>query len=486
MLFSFFSRFMTSKPKSERIEEQDENNALKNFVTQEGGKFFSDFKLFHRTGFTPIDTLIFLPNFGLFLGETIDWCASELETATLERSSKRTKRPAATHFATIESKVRHKLDDVLPFDRTPIYRFIWMKNLTENEFDTLDPSFHELLPKEHLLFQTESLASVKNKVYRIGEYRYEPYSSVKTLGALNSHTAILPTKANPSGALLSPQQNLFLTSPLEGSVTLLGGYGSGKSTLLVRKALLYMLSHPEQKIMIITPTLLGGELLRNEIVSLLEYSAISIDLSTLHFYTPLTLETGEIDRLEELKSFQESAFILCDDIHLFEDIFTEKLQLKIGARPLLCTSIFPSPSDTTFSLSGRFRRAPTAKEICPPLNQSTITLLMQLRKYLTRTTPSEILITVSNNQEALYVKEAIDEYFDLNCRLLTSTFSLQYQDLDSIIVSPVESVSPICRAHVILLGIDPCDANYSLALSRASETLTIISSNKSAEEIPNT
>jgi hypothetical protein len=477
---------MTSKPKSEMSAEQNENNALKTFVTQEGGKFFSDFKLFHRTEVTSIDTLIFLPNFGIFLGETITWRASELKTATVERSSKRTKRPAATHFETLESKVRHKLDDVLSFHTTPIYRFIWMKNLTEEEFDALDPSFHQLLPQKYLLFHTENLASVKDKLYRIGEYRHEPYSSVKILGALNSHAAILPTKTTPSAALLSPQQNLFLTSPIEGSMTLLGGYGSGKSTLLIRKALLYMLSHPAYKMMIITPTLLGGELLRNEIVSLLEYGAIRIDLSALYFYTPLTFEIAEVDRLETLKSFQESSLFLCDDVHLFKDIFLDKLRLKIRSHPLICTSISPYSSDTTFSLSGRFRRTPTAKEISPPLNQSTITLLMPLRKHLTRTTPSEILIAVSNNQEALYIKEAIDEYFDFNCRLLTSTFSLQYQDLDSIIVAPVECVSPICRGHVILLGIDPCDANYSLALSRASETLTIISCNKSAEEITHT
>lgn len=468
------------------MAEQNENNALKNFVTQEGGKIFSDFKLFHRSGLTSIDILIFLPNFGIFLGESINWRANELKKATVERSSKRTKRPSATHFETIESKVRHKLNDVLSFDTTPIYRFIWMKNLTEEEFDALDPSFHELLPQKHLLFYTENLASLKDKVHRIGEYRYEPYSSVKILGALNSHAAILPTKTNPSGALLSPQQNLFLTSPIEGCTTLLGGYGSGKSTLLIRKALLYMLSHPAHKVMIITPTLLGGELLRNEIVSLLEYGAITIDLNALYFYTPLTCTIAEVDRIETLKSFQESLLFLCDDVHLLDELFLDKLRLKIGSRPLICTSIAPCSSDATFSLSGRFRRTPTAKEISPPLNQSTITLLMQLRKHLTRTTPSEILIAVSNNQEALYVKEAIDEYFDLNCRLLTSTFSLQYQDLDSIIVAPVEYISPICRGHVILLGIDPCDANYSLTLSRASETLTIISCNKSAEEIPNT
>lgn len=485
MLFSFLTRFISSKPEQLIVSEPDDNSPLKNFVLSEGGKIFHNFQLFYRDSVTSIDTVIFLPNFGIFLGETLNWQAQELENATVERSSKRIKRPSSTHLENSESTIRRKLEDVLSFDSTPCKRFIWMRYLTEAEFDSLDPSFHALLPKEHLLFSTESAESVKNKLYSIGEYRREPYSGVKILGALNTHTFILPTHNSPAGALLSPQQTLFLTSNSEGSTTLLGGYGSGKSTLVVRKVLLHILSHPNKKIVIVTPNILGGELLRNELVSLIEYGALSIDVSALTFYAPTPFETGEIDRLEELKAFQDASLLVCDDAHLFEEGFIEKLHKKRGKRTLLCTSIVPLQSDTTFTLSGRFRRTPSAKEIASPYAESIIILLLQLRKILARAQPLDLLIAVSDEQEAIYTKEAIDEYFDLNCRVLSSSFSLQYQDLDSILITPIGHISPLSRAHVILRGIDPSDRNYSRALSRASETLTIISYTNSDKEMTN-
>lgn len=476
MLFSFLTRSVSSKPKQHTIIKAKNNDFLNDFVLQERGELFSNFKLFHNESITVIDTLIFLPHFGIFLGETISWQSNELKNATVGRSSRRTKRSPETHFETMESKIRRKLEDVLSFDSTPIFRFIWMRNLTESEFDMLDSSFHELLPKGRLLFSDESAESIKAKFYSFGEYRHNPYSVITVMGALNPHSYILPTARTPSGALLSVEQNLFLTSQFEGITTLAGGHGSGKSTLLIRKALNFLLSHPQEKVIIITPTRLGGELLRDELVSLLEYGVLSIDLSALHFYTPVSPENGDIDRIEDLKIFQKASIILCDDSHLMEKSFMQKVEKQRGKRWLLVTNIKLSEDAATFKLSGQFRRSPVPKEIYPKHNRSAATLLVQLRKILVHTQPSDILIAVSTHQESIRIKELIDNYFHLNCRVLTPASSLQYQDLNSIIITTADCIAPLSRAHVILMSIDASDPNYPLALSRASESLTIISS----------
>jgi len=473
VLFSFLTRIISSKPQQNDTLKADENTFLHDFVIKEGGKFFPDFKLYHLQNTTSIDMLVFLPNFGIFIGETIDWNASELANATVERSSRRIKRPAATHFESIESKTRRKLEDVLSFDSTPIERFILMKNLTQAEFDSLDPSFHEQLPKHRLLFSDESLESIKAKFYSMAEYRQEPYSALKIIGALNTHTFILPTPANPSGALLSPQQNIFITSEYEGATTLSGGYGSGKSTLLVRKALLYLLSHPHGKVIIMTPTLLGGELLRNELVSLLEYGALTIDLNAVYFHTPPLSGTESIDRLEDLKIFQEASVILCDDAHLFDEEFVQTLEKQRGKRWLLLTTILPHEAESVFELTGRFRRLPTPMTVFSKHNRTIITLLLNLRKTLKHANTVDILIVVDNDKIEL-LKESVDEYFNLNCRIVSSTFSLQYQNLDSVIITTPQYCAPISRTHVFLVDIDRSDANYPLVLSRASESLTII------------
>lgn len=475
MLFSFLTRATSSKPKNQNSISFTTPPTLNNIVNKEGGKLFAHFNLFHNDTINTVDLLIFLPHFGIFIGETISWRAHELKDATVERSSRRIKRPAATRFESTESKIRRKLEDVLSFDSTPLHRFLWMQNITEKEFDLLDPSFHALMPKKHLIFSNDDMESIKAKFYALGEYRDEPLSAVKILGALNSHTFVLPTLLNPEGALLSPQQNLFLLSEYKGVTTLCGAAGSGKSMLLIRKALFHLLSHPHEKVIIITPTLLGGELLRKDLVSLLEYGALSIDLSALSFYTPM-------DRIENLKSFQEASMILCDDAYLFEPQFIQKLETQRGKRWLLLTAVTPLASDLTFNLSSRFRKDLVSKSIPHKSNRSLVTALLQLRKILADAKPTDILIVVSDDYESIRLKEAVDEYFDLDTRLLLPGFSLQYQDLDSVIITTTECIAPLSRAHVLLIEIDSSDPNYPLALSRASESLTIISSENSIRE----
>ncbi|MCK9372843.1 MAG: hypothetical protein M0P91_06570 [Sulfuricurvum sp.] len=479
MLSSFFTRLTSSQPQQHHQPETAANLVLETFVRNEGGEIYSDFHLFHNNNITPIHLLIFLPNFGIFLGERISWHPSELKNATVQRASRQIKRPSATRFEAIESRVRRKLEDVLSFDTTPIYRFIWLQNITEKEFDTLDPSFHQFLPKSHLLFSDETPESVQTKVYAIGDYQSEPYSFLKIIGALNSHTLILPSPLNPSGALLTPQQNLFLASRFQGVTTLSGGEGSGKSTLLIRKALSLLLANPQERIMIITPTRLGGELLRNELISLLEYGAVRIDIGALSFYTPYCSNADNNNRIEDLKGFQDASIILCDDSHLLEAHLLQKLQHHQTKRWLLMSTILPVLNETAFTLSDHFRHLITPKLIYSKESRLLLTLLIHVRRQLLSSIPSELLIIVPSQEVLNTVKEAIDTYFHLNCRPITLSSSLQYQDLDSIIIATTDAIAPLCREHVLLLGCDPMDPNYSIALSRASESLTIITDKNS-------
>lgn len=479
MLFSFFTRLISSQPQQHQQSATPPNPLLEEFVRKEGGEIYSDFHLFHNTSITSVHLLVFLPNFGIFLGERVSWHPSELKNATVQRASRQIKRPSVTRFETIESRVRRKLEDVLSFDTTPIYRFIWMQNITENEFDVLHPSFHEFLPKSHLFFSDETSQSVQTKLYAIGDYRSEPYSFLKIIGALNSHTVILPSPANPSGALLTPQQNLFLASRFQGVTTLSGGEGSGKSTLLIRKALSLLLENPQEKILVITPTRLGGELLRNELISLLEYGAVRIDIGALSFYTPDCGNSDHNNRIEDLKSFQDASVILCDDSHLIEASLLQKLYHHQTKRWLLLNTILPAINESAFTLSGHFRHFVTPKLIYAKANRFILALLIHVRQKLLSSTPLELLIIVPSPEELGTVKESLDTYFHLNCRPITLSSSLQYQDLDSIIIATTNAIAPLCREHVILLGCDPMDPNYSIALSRASESLTIITDKNS-------
>jgi hypothetical protein len=467
VFFSFLTRFISSKSKQPILNDSGDNTSLKIFAIKEGGKFFHDFKLFHKETVSTIDILVFLPHFGIFIGEIIDWKASELENATVARYTRQSKHPSTTHLGDKESKIRSKLEDVLSFDFTPVYRFIWMRNLTENEFDELDSSFHELLPKSRMLFSDEEINSIKDKLHSLGECLTTPLSGIKIMGALQSFTFILPSPNNPAGALLSPQQNSFLSLPITQTTTLYGNYGTGKSSVLIRKAMVMLLNDPSEKILLLAPTLLASELLRNEFVSLMYHGALNIDLTRITFSHP-------IENFDSFKPFNDSTAIFCDDIHHMNLNFVDSLKQKYGKRTLLFTSIQENNhTECNIPFTYSYHKSITPNFFQCKEENIIAFLLSELRKCITEKDTKNILIIVYDSNLISLLKEAIDEYLGISSRILSLKFSLQTQDLDELIITTVDCISGIYAPHMFLLTNDSSQ-DYTYALSRASETATII------------
>lgn len=465
MILSFFKRFFSSRSSSLPHESNEENPSLKIFVIQEGGKYFKNFKLFHYQTDTTIDTLLFLPHYGIFFGETLSWKASELEHATVERSSIQKKQSAATHFESTESKIRSKLQDVLSFDFTPVYRFIKMEHLSESEFDLLDSSFHELLPKNLVIFSDESVESIKQKLYAMGDYLSLPLSSVQIIGALQTHTFLLPTATCPSGALLSPQQHQFLTIPLTASTTLYGNYGTGKSTLMIRKIMLELLNNPDERIIVFAPTIVASDLLRDAFVSLMYYGVISVDLHRIVF-------ASSSEDLGTFKPFLEATTFVCDDFYAMPPHFIEALKRKGATKKRLIVTLYEDDeSDTNYELTFSYRSLASPLRIESDKRTLLSTLLSELRKYIVNKGHKILIITPYYDFAPF--KDEIDEYLGLNSRILTPNFTLQTQDLDDLIIATEETLSGISASHLIILSADT-SKDYTYALSRASETATII------------
>ncbi|KFN38842.1 MAG: hypothetical protein JU82_09825 [Sulfuricurvum sp. MLSB] len=96
-----------------------------------------------------------------------------------------------------------------------------------------------------------------------------------------------------------------------------------------------------------------------------------------------------------------------------------------------------------------------------------------MRKRLLDTPKHAIIVVLPESEMLVPFKKAIDEYLALNCRILTSDFSLQYQNLDDLLLSTAENISGINIPHLFLVLPENSD-DYTFELSRASDTATII------------
>lgn len=478
-MFSFLTRFFQKKSpptKEPSVPNRLQIDSLNLIAQEEKGMFFENFALYYQNKQTTIDLLLFLPYRGLYFGEIITWDYETLQKATVEKSSK---KKSSTHLEITESALHQKLENILSFDSTVCERFFWMRALSEDEFDTLDSSFHALLPKERLIFNDTSKESIHQKLHSFTPKQNEPYSSIKIIGSLQSHTLILPTEENPYGQFLSEEQLTFLQSDYTDTVTtLFGEHNSGKSTLIIRKALSLLLNNPEEKVLIITPTLVGGEILRKELISLLEYGALKLELSSLGFYTP-----NSNDKIEELDLFVSASTILCDDAHIMEKSFIDTLIAHRGKRWLLLSlfNIYAPINNSSIILYGHYQKNLLTKKIYTSAEEALMSLLVELRGHLLDSSDDTIMVILENEKRIAEYKEVIDEYFEINCRVLTKDFSLQYQNLDDLILTTPEYTYGLHVAHVYLVVSDE-EENYTYPLSRASESATIISFSNSVEK----
>jgi hypothetical protein len=476
VLFSYLSRLSPFKQKKNdeecKIISKNYSKKLEKAVRSADGELLNDFTLFHRDRTLLLDILIFLPHYGLYLGEKIMWKAEELQTAQIERASRRNKKVSTTRLESTESLIQRKLEDVLSFNFTPIERFFWMENLSETEFDHLDPSFQKLLPKNRLIFKDEDPKTIRTKLQTIGTYCEIPYSKLKSFGSLRAHTLLLPTHSELFGTFISSEQELFLTAPLGTStITLSGGYASGKSTTLIRKVLQLLLEEPQRIIMIITPTLLHSEILRKELIAIIEFSAVTLNFSSLSFF-PLT---HLVEPIETNTLFQNSSIIVCDDAHLFKNSVLKTLFANQGDRIFLVSTTDALEKENKFSLKNCYRTPSTKQIQCSHENELMSILLSELKELREVSLESSILLLFADELLIPIYQEAINEHLNFKSQVLTANFSLQYKNFNSIILSTLSYISALEVNHTYLLNVSPDDSLYSLALSRASESITIIS-----------
>ena len=478
MFFSFFSFFSKSTPSSPSPsqnvcnDDSEQKEFFHFFVHDENGYFYENFNLFYQDTHVSIDLLFFIPYRGLLFGEKLQWNLEMLQGATIERPSQKNKKESSTHLETIQTAIHHKLEDILSFDSTFCERFIWLSCLREDEFDTLNSSFHELLPKERLIFSDSSKESIQQKLCALAPKLSEPYQKQKIMGSLQSHMLLAPTGEKSYGTFLSDEQKKFLETDYTDTVTsLFGEHNSGKSTVLIRKALLLLLSKPHEKILIITPTLVGGEILRNELIALTEYGALKVELASLSFCTPAYAQN-----ITDLAGFQSASVVMCDDAYAMEKDFIDALITHREKRWLLLSfhNDYIPISDSTVMLHNNYQKNIPFAKIPSSADKALLTLLLELRVRLQSVNADKIMVILQKDERINKYKEAIDEYFHINARLLTPEFSLQYQNLDDLIITTTENAHGLHIPHIYLVASDESE-HYTYALSHASESATIIS-----------
>jgi hypothetical protein len=203
----------------------------------------------------------------------------------------------------------------------------------------------------------------------------------------------------------------------------------------------------------------------------MEFSAITLNLSSLTFF-PLTLLSEQI---ETTSLFLNASIIVCDDAHLFKEDSLNTLFAHKGEKTFLISSIKSHFEKSTVTLPNCYRAPHQQFFQCTHEEETLATLLSKLKELRELSPNGSVLILFS---DALFIpvyQAAINEQLAFESQRLDANFSLQYKNFNSITLSTLHFINSLEVNHTYLINLNPDDPLYSLALSRASESTTIIS-----------
>jgi phage terminase large subunit len=89
----------------------------------------------------------------------------------------------------------------------------------------------------------------------------------------------------------------FINSELNGHTTLSSEAGSGKTSAILLKSILEKLKHPEDKIIIIKPTILACDILKKRLLNTIEHAIVEIDITSIEIITPIRLLNRHLSKL---------------------------------------------------------------------------------------------------------------------------------------------------------------------------------------------
>ncbi|MEA3371599.1 MAG: hypothetical protein U9Q40_09700 [Campylobacterota bacterium] len=483
MNIPFFSSLFTKKSQSLTIPDSILVNRLKSITESTDLELFKDMTIYHHSQKYSIPLMILDMKRGIFLFEIREWTYDELKNSTIERAENQTASKDTLSYQKTQNIIDRKFNELTHHDAVPIFNYLLMENLNADEYEHLDESFKELLPRERVIFSDSSQEEIMQKL----EYSEVSKVLLPPKEAIIGNLLIQHTIVNDDLTLklCDAEQIAFIESEITGVQVLTADNDTDKSSVLLLKAILERLNKPDEQFVIIKPTHLACDILRKKLVDIVEHAIVEIDLTSIMILTPLELINLHRNRLKKEpivgnitidnslmhKSFNITDLILCDDSNLLPDKFIDYLiHIQNKANLLLVNSPlkeaeynFNKEEKTDKNIDVKFHQAnPHAKAL-------------QLISKLLQTSEAKNITVVSNNLSREKLNDDLEFFIKDKAILLDSSQNLINQNFDSLLLLSYADTNALQTEHLILL--DLCFSSVSeidYALSMASSSVDIV------------
>lgn len=428
---------------------------LKKFAKENEYPLFENTPIFYRSEKMIAQLVLFIPKTGLILFEYKDWSYEELRNAKVSKSSHVAKSENSLSFESLGEFIKEKFIDLTNFDDIDIFNFVIMEQLKEEEFNLLDKSFHELLPKERVLFQNSTPEILAHK-FKTLQPKQKTYTIHNTLPFIFSQYMILEKNKIH---FADEHQRMFIDKELQKTENIAADRQSGKSILLLQKAIFEKLKHPHTKIAIIAVSHLQKELLSQTLLDLVERSSVVLDMNDIAIYTPSDIQNTQ-------KRLLESAdMIFFDDAFLMEESFLDACRKLQKNRIFVFVNV--PHNKATVTLPNAYYG--TACFICA---DEFPTLMKKIYSLLQDEQSDALIFTNDGDFEA--IKEDIENYSAQKLSFLSSDDSLHNHTKTRLQLCNYDIKIPLHATYSFL--IQGCRSDYAALeyLAKSARTKSFI------------
>jgi hypothetical protein len=471
------------KPKTLKLPDSLLIKKLKEVSKNNNLSIYENITIYHHTQSFFIPLLILDPTRGIYLFEYKEWSYDDLKNATVSKATNQDSSNQSLAYQKTHDFIKQKFNELTHNDGVPIYNYLLMENLNSDEYQHLDESFKELLPHQKIMFNDSLESIILQKLQETPIATSPMPDEVNIMGNLLVQYLIF-SRDNTMN-LATNKQIEFIESTTNGLETLSGSAYSGKTNSILLKAVLETLRNPELKIIIIEPTTLSCDILKQKLLNIIEYAIIEVDLTTIEIITPIDLVNKHLCKLKKThlevvlniddklmhKSFNVADLIICDDSNLLSFEFIDYLSHIQKNSSLILVNEY-SDEESTYRFEDSFKTK-ELEVIFKQANQHAKAL--QIISHLLEENSSTDILVVSDNLSKRKLKDDLEFFIRDKAILLDSSNNLISQDLDNLLLCSYSQISSMNSKFVILMDVANASLNeIEYAINLAQDTTYIL------------
>ena len=485
MNLSIFKSFFKSRTGDIALKNSEIFKNLKEMCQSNGLMFYQEKTIYHHTKKSLVPLLVVDPMRGIYIFEHKTWSYDTLKNATAKNSKDQTPADNTLAFDKIKEIIKTKFKELTHTEGIDTFNFLLMENLSTQEYEHLDPSLQKLLPEERIIFSDSTQEDMIEKLQNVKSPNNNLPDATYIVGNLLIQYLILSD--DDTMHMATQQQMDFIDAKTSGYQVLYGENGSGRTSSILLKSILYKLENPNNKVIIISPTVLSCDILKKRLLNIVEHAIIELDLTSIEIITPIELlnkhlnkynkkplESEDdiyIDTMLMKKRYQNTAqLLICDDSDLLPNDFISYLK-HIQNKDNLILVTNKHSDEASFAFEKKIFQNLDIKFIQTNPHAKALQLISKLLK---ENNARDILV-VSNQS----TKEKLDDDLEFFIKdepiLLDSSKKLIDQNLDNILLVTHDKTSAINARFVIVL--DVCEASkISLmhAIGSAQDTVYLL------------